>query len=176
MGFDMYAFGHDAGRRTDADAYFRLNIWGMSHAVDELVRVGVMEQAPCPEFPQPAEFGLTEWPEHAWDDARQVWTLYERSADGWEYAVVEPDAHELAFLMAVRSVEEQPRSGDCHGIPTYKVGSNDGWLVTPTEIRTGVAWADHHEGDGWRQGLTDYVCDFVAWMERTADIGGFRVH
>lgn len=73
-------------------------------------------------------------------------------------------------------IRESVAPGDTHGIPIYKVGSNDGWLVTPGEITTGVGWADAHH-PGWRDELTDYVALFVTWMERAAaEGGGFRVY
>ena len=60
------------------------------------------------------------------------------------------------------------------GIPVYKLGSNDGWLVTPREIEAGIAAADALHPEGWRDGLEDHVSGFVAWMEE-AD-SGFQVY
>lgn len=64
--------------------------------------------------------------------------------------------------------------GDNVGIASYKFNSNDDWLVTPGEIRTSVVWADHHY-PGWRERLTDFVREFVEWMEFTIPSGGFTV-
>ena len=133
---------YDVMQKTDV-GYFRLNIWGMETARNELYKVGVITDEPTPEFPGHD----AEW--ESLSEERQDEIINE-----WQSAVA---------------------PGDTHGIPSYKLGSNDGWLVTPAEIRTGLAWADYHEGEGWEYRLTDYVQEWVQWMKQAATMGGFRV-
>lgn len=123
--------------------YFRLNIWGMSTARDELVSVGIAT----------ADYlGPPPWPEQA-DDPDDPG--YHERVDAW-LSWVPPD-HQT-------------------GIAIHKLCDNSGWHVTPGEITSGLAWADHYHPD-WRTRVTDYVAEFATWMERAAREGnGFRVH
>lgn len=104
--------------------YFRLNIWGMQQAREELERVGVVN--------------------------------FRYSTDGSEGLDWSPS--------------------DCPGIPGHKLCSNDGWHVLPFDITSGIGHADQLWPD-WRNDLTDYVQEFVAWMEQAAERGdGFLVY
>ena len=111
----------------------------MGEAREQLWQVGIVRVADAPPFPQLADFGLTEYPDE--DDPGEVHP-YNQAIHAWRTA---PD-------------------GEGPGIPSYKLGSNDGWLVLPVEIRSGVLWADAHH-PGWRARLRDFVAEFVTWME-----------
>lgn len=152
MGYDMHRA--DCAERVDCGrgpCYFRLNVWGMSTTRQELARVGVIDECGDPAFPKPSEFGLPDWPE---EDAT--------------------DPASVAFEDAWRKLTDSPREGDVSGIPLYKVCSNDWWLITPGEIITGLAFADRFH-EGWRDGLTGYVQEFVEWLESCVPAGGARV-
>jgi hypothetical protein len=62
--------------------------------------------------------------------------------------------------------------GDGPGIPIHKLCTNDGWIITPIEVKSGVMWADLHH-PGWRDDLSEHVREFVEWME--ASLTGFEV-
>jgi hypothetical protein len=158
VGYDMHAV-HDG-------EYFRLNIWSMGEARRELWEVGVVTDIAMPMPPKLADFGLDEEP---WVelDADGKWVTVDDEEEPQE-----PSEAELAYLAAVEAWRSDPPPGDAVGIAVYKLCSNDGWVVTRGEIETGLRWADaHHEG--WREGLTDYVLEFVEWMTRCRD--GFMV-
>lgn len=150
-------------------SYFRLNISGMGEARDELLPVEVVIEADRGMPPKPEDFGLSDYPNVRWDDDLAGWTT-----DDDANQPVNPIGQQRAYLEAIREWRDGLLPGDTHGIPLYKFGSNDGWLVAPAEIRTGIAWADHHH-PGWRDTLKDYVLEFVVWMELAAKAGGFRV-
>jgi hypothetical protein len=58
-------------------------------------------------------------------------------------------------------------------IPAFKLGSNDGWLVTPAEIQRGI---DRGLVDEGLKTLDDaYDRAFVRWVIRSIKHGGFRV-
>lgn len=163
---DQIEIAHREYEEVDARLYFRLNIWGMGTAREELFRVHVMTDVDHSPWPTPEDYGLSEYvyadlKDGAWIDEETEQPITDQS--------------KLDYLEARRQVRDGIPEGDACGIPLYKVSSNDGWLVTPGEIRTGIAWADHHH-DGWRENLTPYVREFVIWMEYAASRGGFRVH
>lgn len=65
--------------------------------------------------------------------------------------------------------------GDSGGvIPSYKLGSNDGWLVHPAEIQRGI---DRGMVERGLLSLEDaYDRNFVRWVIRSMKHGGFRVY
>ena len=58
------------------------------------------------------------------------------------------------------------------GICMHKLCSNDGWVVTELEIKSGIAYADAEHPD-WRETLDKHTLAFVEWME--ASPLGFEV-
>ena len=63
--------------------------------------------------------------------------------------------------------------GDGPGIPVHKFCSNDGWVVTPLEVSSGIIYATQRE-PLWRDKLTeDRWREFVTWMEGST--AGFEV-
>jgi hypothetical protein len=64
------------------------------------------------------------------------------------------------------------------GIPGYKLSSNDGWLVLPEEIRAAlVAYRALPAPESAIRGQVDldYWRSWIAFLERAAERGGFRV-
>lgn len=144
----------------DADvAYFRLNIWGMGVARKELTEVGFFvdgRQPPAPAMPD----GMT------WDDCSC-------SHDDEPFSATCPlrGLHEALVEWTMASL-----GLDVPGIPAWKFSSNDGWIVTPTEIRTAVAHLDETR-PSWRSEIdSEYVQRFVDWIIGAADHGGFTVY
>ena len=171
-----------------ADAgYFRLNVWGMGRALDELVPLGVVTPMDHAPFKSLADFGVDgsafyeRWPEGIdYTEAEGFhYTGYVAGADDPfpTITVAESDLEPgvAAWARHNCAVIDGPGPGAYHGIPSYRFCSNDGWLVRPIEIQTGIGWADEHH-EGWREGLTGYVAEFVDWMIVAAEHGGFRVH
>lgn len=146
MGYDMYREGESDV--PDHDHYFRLNIWGMSEARPQLEAFGVVRRASMPPVPRPQEFGVSD--------------------DGDDTDL--PDDH--PYRVALRQWRDG-HSGEGPGIPDYKLDTNDGWLVTPVEIQSGIRLADN-EHPGWRSKVFEWVLEFVVWMEGCK--GGFRVY
>ncbi|MXM66103.1 hypothetical protein GR925_22290 [Streptomyces sp. HUCO-GS316] len=66
------------------------------------------------------------------------------------------------------------------GIALHKLGSNDGWLVTPEEITAALESYRTHSGDEVKVIVGDKELDYwlkwIAYLERAQRHGGFRVH
>jgi hypothetical protein len=72
------------------------------------------------------------------------------------------------------------------GIAVHKLGSNDGWLVTPQEIEAALAAYRTHSADqvktllaselGDEGDCTSYWIEWIAYLERAKARGGFKVH
>lgn len=64
------------------------------------------------------------------------------------------------------------------GLPLFKFGSNDGWLVTPEEIQAALAnyqkpptaWFEGHKIE------EDYWDEWIQFLQRAVERGGFRVY
>ncbi|GHO60047.1 hypothetical protein KSB_85220 [Ktedonobacter robiniae] len=61
------------------------------------------------------------------------------------------------------------------GIPAYKFGSNDGWLVTPDELSAALAAYDACIADGVEPPAFTWWGDWINYLRRAASHGGFRV-
>ena len=133
--------------------YFRLNIWGMSAFCGYMDIVGMLDWgSPEPRFP---DYGDGPWPEE--------------STPSYE------ERQEASRLVTDWSAAEPV------GIPRWKFGSNDGWLVTPAEIRSALALM---ESSGASEELAkvlaagddaDYWRAWIAYLQRAEKAEGFRV-
>lgn len=130
--------------------YFRLNVWGMGRCCDLMARLGMMDtEQRSGRWPKPNEFGLTEYPDE----------------DDGPFAEGSPEARFLTASEAVR------RGSGAGLIPAFKFNTNDGWLVTPDEIRRSLAVIIDcvvPSDPPWFQSWLDYLA-------KAADLGGFRV-
>lgn len=159
---------YDEGRRHDADklreelraaerSYFRLNIWGMGEARQIMDRAGMLDlhRPEAARWPKDEDHGVT--PE-MWND----W-------DG------EPDdktpAELRAYLAACAVVTDSQRDVPT-GIPLHKLGTNDGWLVTPDEIGAALAAL----GDKQLPDAPQWWAAWVDWLRYAQAHGGFRVN
>lgn len=170
-------------------SYFRLNIWGMGFMRSWMSKLGMLNEVCSPySWPDPAVFGVSE-----------------DEAEGNEYEgedAIEDDwgeKHSPAYLVyreAYDAVKTLPPDTG-FGIAWYKLGSNDGWLVTPQECREAIeafnAALPIKEGieDPYRGSLPsedDKLSDeerlenelallqsWVKWLERASRSEGFRV-
>ena len=160
-------------------SYFRLNIWGMARYADAMYRLGMVYISRPPRWPA--------WPEFDDDQRDQQFTA---AYDHLEHDEVLPDDVPADILEAVRAYVEQTTQirrehpGDGTTIPAHKVDSNDGWVVTPEEIRAALAVHDAHpQRDavlaaiiGTDKNAIDDWHRWIAYLRRAVDCDGFRVY
>lgn len=135
---------------------FRLNIFGMSRYRTAMFELGMM---------------------HA--------STYPVSSDEWEtLPEYEDDSDEAAYYEAKDKLTARHGDSTLPTLPSHKFGSNDGWLVTPDEIRAALAkwdeWnsEDHQDVDAEVTEVisSDYWGKWIAYLRLAADHDGFRVH
>lgn len=153
--------------------YFRLNIWGMGHCRTGMYAAGMIFDGQEVEFPP-----------------------YEppTSAEGGSEALV---AAEDAYAEEYDRLCEPVRAAHPEGgeaIPSFKFGSNDGWLVTPAECHAAVeAWREHKakldaldavgiiaedvEDDDSSDATfrAEWWPEWIEFLERASQRGGFKV-
>ena len=177
MGYDMYWEEQprtpEAAEMSDPPDYFRLNIWGMVETRAAMEQLDMLDSAAWPSFPQLEQFGLDSWPDQ-----------YDLDGGTFPYLSGTPEA---AFLTEVATV----LYGDGGGrIPAYKFCSNDGWLVTPEEIRRSLAIYDRSNAptpryafDAYGHLLGNEIHPELEWWDEWIDYlraaaahGGIRVY
>lgn len=188
MGYDMHTVTKDPGedervtelrtlmgiaynedRKADAEqlqnemfaarrSYFRLNIWGMGAARELMHGAGMLDlESGHGDFPSDKDFGVTD---AMWND--------------WDGEPDEDTSPEMrAYQKAVQAVTDAQREKPA-GIPVHKLGSNDGWLVTPDEISS--ALEAYVLGDGVPADAPAWWADWIGWLKYAQEHGGFRVH
>ena len=149
------------------DDWFGFNNFTMSRVIDAMDELGMIQMADSPTWPKPEDHGLTH---------RDVWQ--------WEDEDARPNAPEpvRAFLDA----HDRARDGapeNTTGIAIYKLGSNDGWLVTEVELRAALkSWdaaaPEQQAAAAVRAQLRDAERwpAWIAYMRTAAACGGFRVY
>lgn len=182
MGFDLYwensATDEEVASSEDGEPeYFRLSVWEMAMALSWMELFGVLDASKLEKrLPQPVDFDLAYVPKR-WDE----------DGNDTEY---EPDSAEELYLCA----REAARDGDSGGpIPAYKLRSNDGWLVTATEIERSLGRYDERlpnrdnqpreipvpvvEDGEWNGEFEvfDWWGDWIDYLRAAVDHGGFRV-
>lgn len=128
--------------------------WSMAHAVGK-------DEFDCRDFPRPEDHGTTEWDVEQW----QYPDYYHPEGE------IPPQV--TAYLKELdafyRYAPEAP------GIPVWKLGSNDHWIITPIECRgalvmwekAGAPFPAGRDDAGWQQ--------FVDLLDRAAEHDGLRV-
>ncbi|MFC9117912.1 hypothetical protein ACFTWN_31835 [Streptomyces sp. NPDC057092] len=156
-------------------SYFRLNIHGMGAYRTVMHQLGMLvTEYNVPDFPELPD-GLT------WEDIDAVeGEANHGTADG--LPVKAAAAAYVKELNAHLAWHPEPASG----IAMHKLGSNDGWLVTPAEIEAALASYRTHSGPEvmtlLRATLGDdadshsYWIEWVTYLERARVRGGFKVH
>ncbi len=176
-----------ASRTLDAAnvGYFRLNIWGMSRCVD------IMDDAGMVKGGEPDE----EWPKFPLDPELQdaVYEAFDRGTgadqrqtENWQRWYGELTITDEQWAQAKAYVDETRRhlalhDKDTPGIAAHKFDSNDGWIVTPFEIKYALkAWDSL--GDDRRaeilaaHGDPEWFAGWVEWLRRAEGRDGFTVH
>lgn len=150
-------------RPVEAQVYFRLNIAGMSW---------------CRDFMWPAEMiyepaNPPEWPDvpegYDWGDYDDEYGLPNESCPPQFRDYVLATQARLAYC------EERP------GINVQKLGSNDGWIVTPIECAGALhQWkvnAENPEALPTRDGRAiEWWPDWLTFLLHASTHGGFRVY
>lgn len=155
-------------------SYFRANIRGMDWLRGVMVKLGMMHyEGHHPDWAQAKDFGLDYEP----DSARQV-------GDSWVDHRERPDLFSDAELAYFKADDEvRAFAPEVPGIPAWKFGSNDGWIVGPVEIGGALHNLAQHDQDeiaklchedDW-DGL-DFFTRWVEWMRASMEYGGFEVH
>ena len=169
MGYDMYIENApDEPSSVDHDStYFRLNIWSMGRFRQFMAQLGMVA----------TDYEVPRWPEKPdtidWDDVSAV-----RYPDDYEgNQPVKPEAVTFAKTIDEHLAWHPAAS---FGIALHKFGSNDGWLVTPEEIRAALESYRTHSGDEVKaivgaDGLDRWL-KWIAYLERAQRHSGFRVH
>lgn len=194
MGYDMY--WHKAPERAenvgifDDPAYFRLNIWGMGRIRAVMTDLGMVytPEGGRERFPDLSDYDLTDEQYDAIEYHDESWVSQELK----DLYVKLDHTHKIAHNRYKRAVAEYlaatPPGG--RGIPAHKLASNDGWIVTPEEIRQALSvygdiraahGAAHErilfkmlesEDPGWVK-LWD---EWIEWITEARKYEGFRVH
>jgi len=175
MGYDM-SFTNKPG--DGSDGYFRLNIWAMSRYEAAMRELGMV-------------YGgnhRADWPEHRPypnDTAKQA--AFDQACEDLEYGdgtttvTGEPLAKARDYIAKKRAaLAFHPDGGDT--IPAHKFGTNDGWHVTPAEIKAALAAYQSREGrdaviaEHVNAGLRRAHWDtWINYLERAVDHDGFQV-
>ncbi|MER5352544.1 hypothetical protein ABT093_19705 [Kitasatospora sp. NPDC002551] len=144
--------------------YFRLNIWGMGSCRKAMAKLGMLTEQDHPAWPDPVDFGLPK--DDPWGDG-------ENEAEGGDALAEARERFEQAQKGVVEA-EPQPVTG----IPLYKLCSNDGWLVTPAEIKAALtSWEAADESDRRTAvGEHDWFPEWIDWLGKAKERGGFRVY
>lgn len=141
--------------RLKDPGYFRLNIGGMARYADAMHELGMAHESTSGlDWSESPEF-----PED-YDDNQASAQAYDQAMDKFTGAHGSP---------------ADPT------IPLHKFSTNDGWFVTPEEIRAALDEYDTRCSEELSETTrnlieTDYWGEFIAWLRLAAQHDGFRVH
>ncbi|MET9499556.1 hypothetical protein [Streptomyces sp. NPDC006552] len=157
----------EAYDKSRTGLYFRLNIWGMGTARQLMGALDMLTDAAVPDFPTLEAYGLTEHP----DDPRHYPDGPERKA-----AQLRLTDNQRTYLEAVQATIDRDPEGQ--GIASYKLVSNDGWLVSERELSDALAAWDKASLKDRQETLTEFPWwnDWMNFLEYNATRGGFRVY
>lgn len=149
-------------------SYFRLNIWGMGHARQIMSLCGMLADCRHPE--------LDEWPDEP--------EMPEGTVEDPDGVIAEPgkfDAELISRCTAYVAQRDAMLSlhepADAIGIPSHKLGSNDGWLVTPDECQAALlAWTEWRAQHREVTGFPDWWDGWLGWIQGAIEHDGFRVY
>ncbi|MFI6874964.1 hypothetical protein ACIBL6_16170 [Streptomyces sp. NPDC050400] len=157
----------DTYEKARTGLYFRLNIWGMGTARQLMSALDMLTDTPFPTWPTLEAYSLTDHP----DNPNHHPAGPERQA-----AQQRLTADQRAYLDAVQATMDW--APQTQGIASYKLLSNDGWLVTEREITDALtAWekAAPHDRE---EILSEFPWwnEWISFLEYNAKRGGFRVY
>lgn len=146
----LAAYEEMSRAERNSGAYFRLNIWGMDRYREAMWDIEGMVN----DVPTPR---FPDFDPERYESDDEYTAHYDRQA----------------LLVKARSPEAP-------GIPLYKLGSNDGWLVVPDECAQAVAAWERYCDEGGGQVFDDpdenaYWDAWIAFLRHCRDHGGFEV-
>lgn len=142
-------------------ARYHLSNRQMSDATTVMERSGMVCQVPTPPFPRPIDYGASGEEYGDWLDA----------TDRGE--VIQPSPGLADYLDALD--RHQRANYDAKVIPRHKLWTNDGWLVTPTELTAALPHAPAVALDR-RQRPIPWWDQWLDYLNASRGHGGFRVH
>jgi hypothetical protein len=158
----------DAYRKAEP-YYFRLNIFGMSRCLDIMAEAGMVVDSQSPKpWPELETYGLS-------------YADYEAEVYDVDYNRRPPTSPAVIAYQDVRDAHLRDRGGaERPGMPIHKFGSNNGWIVTPDEIRAALRVAP--EGATYKDEQTGEVKPLPWWIRWCEFLrggvqhGGIEVH
>jgi hypothetical protein len=176
--------------------YYRLNIFGMQKARQLMGAAGMLKwddpgRFPEPDLPQEVMENLADF---EWDETPPSEAFLAEMA---EQGITKEQvmAYHEASLATQRHLKRH--DGDTPGIAGYKLGSNDGWLVTPGECWSALElWnrlSPEEKGDviclgvdpdaspdddaSWNfANVSEWWQSWLLWLDKARRSGGFRVY
>jgi len=142
-------------------ARYHLSNRQISDAITVMERAGMARRVPTPAFPTPADYGASSDGYDDWLDA----------IDRGE--TIQPSP-ELAAYLDARDQHLQANY-DAQVIPVHKLWTNDGWLLTPTELDAALPHAPATALDR-RQRPIPWWGQWLEYLEGARGHGGARVH
>jgi hypothetical protein len=151
--------------------YFRLNMWGMGLWVERMAEFGMVVDSKYKQedWPTAEQFGLT-------------WEQVEAETYDANYERCRPTSPAVIAYVDARDAFLRERFTDQPGIPVHKFGSNDGWVVTPEEIKAALKVAPEAvlvEDSGGPDGARKPLERWLPWLEflrGAAAHGGMEVN
>ena len=136
---------------------FELNASGMTTAKVVMSRLGMLDHDTKHDlWPNQADYGVT--PAMA------------------QLGPEDDEPRELAYFRAAEDAVRDKQAENPTGIPLYKLGTNDNWLVTRDEITAALGAYRTALGDGASDCELWWWPYWIEFIERAAKHGGFRVH
>lgn len=152
MGYDMIVHGAPADEK---DTYLSRSMLGMGPVRQALANVGMAVASTMPEIPDDSHLSQEDF-----------------SDDG------EPATENATlFVQALMRMLADHGAGDAAylgGIPLHKLGSNDGWHVTDTEVTAALAAYDTFIQAG-QPHPEEFDDDVIPFLRTAARYQGFRV-
>lgn len=171
-------------RKDDlARGYFRLNIWGMGEARTIMDQLGMLELSyEYPGFPDPQDFGIDTEGGTSWEEYYNYTEDVDDEEDPKDAFDEDVPSNVIAFFTAQRD-HVRWRPEEVTGICVHKLGSNDGWLVTPEECEAAVAQYelamkrahDRATAEAILKEKAPWFGDWVDYIRTASQRGGFRV-
>lgn len=142
-GWDDPEYVQAIDARLDGPGYWRESIWSIGRLREQMRLHGMLVED-VDHAPFPSNDGVPKTPEGYLDDESPEYQAMQAAAD----------------LITDAEAEDPPT-----GIPAYKLGSNDGWLVTRREIEAALAAAGddvtRYLGEGVGDGVREFGMDFI---------------
>jgi hypothetical protein len=159
--------------------YFRANIWGMQRLRDIMWRAEMIHDVASdarPDHPRPEEFGLD-------DDV--AWNMHDQHTYYAPKGEAEPVTDERYHKWRAAYDNWLTWAPEVPGMPIWKFGSNDGWVVTPIEILGALhKWGENGNptpsslglDTGDEPGWDEWWALWIQYLIDAAQHDGFEVH